>query len=160
MPRYASGRQILTKSLSESDRKFSKFNRPFVIPSMASGPTLILPPSQMHNILNKPESEVDALGAQNDSIQASYTIKDSDIYMNNLQFNIVRKHLTRNIALFSQDVAEELALAFEQYWGTSGEWTSVTVWDSCLKIVARAANRVFVSIPLYIHVNLVNLPSD
>lgn len=133
---------------SEIDGKFSKFNLPFVLPSMASGPIVVIPPSQLKSILSRPESELEAWRSQNETIQASYTIRDEDIYVNNFHVNVIRKQLTRNLESLTQDIVEELALGFQHYWGTSTEWTTVKAWESCLKIVARAANRVFVGIPL------------
>ena len=118
---------------------------------MATGPVVIVPPSQIRHILGRSENEVDAYGSQNESIQAPYTIKDRDIYINNFHVDVLRKQLTKNLHLLTADMAEELALGFEQYWGTSTEWVSVRAWDSVLKIVARAANRVFIGLPLCTH---------
>ena len=115
---------------------------------MAMGPVVIVPPLQIRHILSKPESEVDAYGPQNDSIQAPYMIKDKEIYIKNFHFDVLRKQLTKNLPLFTADMAEEIAFGFEQDWGTSTEWVSVRAWDSVLKIVARAANRIFVGLPL------------
>jgi hypothetical protein len=68
--------------------------------------------------------------------------------MSNIHVNVVRRQLTRNLALTTERVAEELALGFEQVWGTSTEWTTVVLFDSVCKIVARAANRVLLGLPL------------
>lgn len=115
---------------------------------MATGPVVIVPPSQMKHILSKPESEIDAYGPQNETLQAKYTIRNKDIYDNQFHFNIVRKQLTKNLATLTEDIAEELAFGFEHCWGTSTAWTTVGAWESVLNIVARAANRVFVGTAL------------
>ena len=115
---------------------------------MATDTVLIIPPKQTHHILSKPESDVDAYGPQNETIQARYTIGDKEIYLNNFHFSVIRKELTKNLPVLIENIAEELALGFQQYWGTSKEWHKVKAWDSVLKIVARAANRVFIGTTL------------
>ena len=105
------------------------------------------PPSQPHQILDRPV-------CINEKLQASYTVGDEAIYRDSrLHSDIVRKHLTSKLALIFEDIAEELALGFSHYWGTTSDWTRVKVLDSALKIVSRAANRVFVGLPLRAHLN-------
>ena len=110
--------------------------------------SVIIPPLQLHTILNKPENEIEAMDSQNETLQASYTIQDKEIYVNSIHFNVVNKQLTRDIPSFIESIAEELALGFQRYWGTSTEWKTVGAWDTCQKIVARTANRVFLGTTL------------
>lgn len=128
--------------------KYSKANIPFVLPSMAKEPVVIIPPAHLRHILSKPEGEIDAYGPQNETIQAPYTIRDEDIWINNYHFDIVRKQLTKNLPFLADEIAEELAFAFEHYWGSDGDWKNVPAWDSLLQIISRASNRVFIGVPL------------
>ena len=148
MPRLVYRFEILRSLRSDVLSKFSKSNIPFAQPSMATGALVILPPAQVRHILSMPEREIHTAEPQQEVIQAPYTICDPDIYANRFHFDVVRRQLSKNLALFTEDIGEELALGFEQYWGTSSDWTTIRAWDSALKIVARAANRVFVGAPL------------
>ena len=121
---------------------------PFVLPSLAKGPIVIIPPAQVKQIISKPEKEIDARGPQADEIQAQYTIPDKEIRVKQLHLSVVRKQLTKNLPLLTEDIAEELAIGFERHWGSPSKWKSVSVYDSMMKIVSQAANRVFVGIPL------------
>ena len=128
--------------------KFSKSNIPFVQPSMSQGPAIVVPPPQVRRLLSMPESQVEMKDSHRDEIQALYTIRDPDIYNDPFQFSVVRKQLSREIPTFTSDFAEEIATGIQQYWGNSSDWTTVKVWETTLKIVTRASNRVFVGAPL------------
>ena len=105
--------------------------------------SVVVPPPQLHKILNMHEDEIEAMDSQNETLQAPYTVQDKEVYVNSIHFNVVNKQLTRDIPVFIESIAQELALGFERDWGISTEWTSVGAWDTCQKIVARTANRVF-----------------
>lgn len=121
---------------------------PFVLPSLTKGPIVIIPPAQLKQILSKPPSEIDALGPQTEEMQAPYTVRDKEIWINKLHLGVVRKQLTKDLPLLTENIAEELAIGFERHWGSPSKWKAVPAWDSVSKIVSQAANRVFVGIPL------------
>lgn len=61
-----------------------------------------------------------------------------------LQFDVLRRQLTRKLPLLTGPVYDELDRGFKQYWGTDTEsWVEVEAFPTCLKLVTRAANRVF-----------------
>ncbi|KAI9662176.1 MAG: hypothetical protein M1831_002872 [Alyxoria varia] len=117
---------------------------------LGADPTLVLPASDIHSVYAaRPESEVDVWGEMHQMIQAPYTVRDRDIYANNFHMNVVRKQITRSLGLLTADLADEIAVAFKEYFGVDcTEWKTVKLWDCLLKIVARASNRVFVGLPL------------
>lgn len=134
--------------VAEGYAKFSKSNIPFVQPSITMGPVIVVPPPQVRRILSMPESQVELKYSHMDEIQAPYTIRDPDVYGNPFQVGVVRRQLSREIPSFTGDFAEEIGSAIQQYWGTSSDWNAVKVWETTLKIVTRASNRVFVGVPL------------
>ena len=109
---------------------------------------MILPPTVLHDLLNRPDNEIDALEVQIESLQAQYTIPNDRVLRDNYHFDVVRKQITRNLPIMTQGIAEEIDLAFKRYWGTSTEWKSVQLLETCLKIVARTANRAFLGTEL------------
>lgn len=140
----------ITKSAgnaAEGYHRFSKHGLCFVLPSTGTGAIVVLPPSQLH-LLNRSENQVAAFQAQLESIQPHYMIGDKNLYENTIEFDIVRKQLTRDVGYFAAMTVEELDAAFKECWGTSKEWTTIGAWDTCAKIIARAANRAFVGLPL------------
>ena len=121
---------------------------------MAFGNTLVVPQSQIKNVFSRSDSELSAIEAQREVIQAKYTISDKDIYMNEFHLEIIQRQLTKNIPLLTKDIAEELALAFRRYWGVASGWVEIRLLESVLKIVAQAVNRSFLGLPICMPFNL------
>jgi hypothetical protein len=134
--------------------KFTKRDRLFVLPTLAAGPVVILPSNQLH-ILNRPESQVAAHDAQFEIIQPRYTMaRDKELYESTIAagFGVVWKYLTRpkDVGRFTAMMEEELAAGFDECWGTdsSGKYVPIQVFETCVQIVARTANRTYFGLPL------------
>ncbi|KAL9087230.1 MAG: hypothetical protein Q9165_006724 [Trypethelium subeluteriae] len=118
------------------------------MPHFGDDSYVVLPPTKMHELLQKSDAEVDAHIVLNERIQATYTVGD-DISIDNFHFDIVRRHLTRSLPLLVEPIYEELALAFKDKWSVAQDgWTSIKVLSTCTKIVARVASRVFTGVEL------------
>jgi hypothetical protein len=100
------------------------------MPSFDRGGFLVIPPKQLKKVYGLPENKLDAFSSQLTTIQAQYTVEDMDVLRN------------------TKGMAEEVALAFEKYWGSSTTWKSVPVWSTSASVIARSMNRVFVGAPL------------
>ena len=118
---------------------------------MNIAPIVILSPSQIKNVLSRPRDEVDAVGPQLDLIHQEYTLPEKEVYRNGFHWQIFRQELVRKLPLLTQGIAEEIDKAFEQVWGTCGEWTTVYAWNTILKIVSQTSNRAFSGIDLCAH---------
>ncbi|KAH8688015.1 cytochrome P450 [Tricladium varicosporioides] len=143
------------RSFSESQRwafkgyaKYSKANVPFIIPCLDRGNVVMIPPKQLKKVYNLPESILDVYWTQNDTIQTRYTIGDQDIIKNGFQMSVIRNQITRNLAHLTPVIATELKEGFNRYWGDTSEWKELRIWDSCLKLIAGAANGAFCGTPL------------
>ncbi|KAI1120267.1 ent-kaurene oxidase [Nemania abortiva] len=129
--------------------KYSKQNQPFVIPSLDRGPMIVIPPRQIKNLYDLPESVLDIHATQNVTIQTRWTIKDQEVADNDFQISVVRHQITRNLATLTPVIATELKLGFERWWGLdTTHWKEVKIWDSCLKLIAGASNGAFCGQPL------------
>lgn len=125
-------------------------NRPFALQTMwTGGAIVVLPPSQVFNILNKPDSEVTGFNALLDTIQLPYMISDREVYQNVIHFDVVRKKMTkRDIGSLAPTTAEEIDASLRESWGTSTEWKCLNGWDACGRIIAQATLRVLIGLPL------------
>lgn len=103
---------------------------------------VILPNDKLQEVAGAPTDQFDFhLG--NDSATAPIYTTGKDV-QDGPHFNVVRKQLTRRLPLLTADVHEELALGIQDNWKPRADkWTTVKAYDSCMKIVSRAANRVF-----------------
>ena len=113
------------------------------MPQFADDSYVILPTSTLRDLLDKTDAEVDGHIIHNEHVESSYTLGD-DISTDAFQLDVVRRQLTRKLHLFVGTVYSELALGFEDVWKPNhDEWKAIKVFPTCMKIVARAANRVF-----------------
>lgn len=102
----------------------------------------------MKSTYNLPENELAANDTQHETIQSYYLLK-REVMVNAFHNNILGNQLTRSLNALTPALVEEFALAFERNWGSDEkEWRDVVAWQSCIKIIAGGANRVFVGTPL------------
>ncbi|EME80810.1 uncharacterized protein MYCFIDRAFT_139852 [Pseudocercospora fijiensis CIRAD86] len=127
----------------EAYNRLSKHDRPFVIPQWGKEPFLILPQSQMREVYQRPDADVSIMAMLRDNLAVRYT-GDSDIAVGAFHIDLVRHDLTRKLSLFTPDIYDELSLGFQDEWHPkSDEWKPILLYETTIRIVTRAANRVF-----------------
>ncbi|KAK2745533.1 hypothetical protein FQN57_003658 [Myotisia sp. PD_48] len=128
--------------------KYSKRNIPYIMPCIDRGAMVIIPPQQIKKVYDLPESILDVHDIQNETIQTRWTVADQEVANNNFQINVIRNQITRNLKHLTPMIATELEYGFERWWGTGTEWKEINVWESCLQLIAGAANGAFCGAPL------------
>ncbi|KAI1207437.1 ent-kaurene oxidase [Annulohypoxylon truncatum] len=136
------------KWVSEGYAKYSKSNIPFIIPSIERGPTVIVPPRQLKGIYGLPENVLDVHATQDQTLQSRWTIWDKEVANFGIHISVIRHQLTRNLEILTPTIAAEIELGFKRWWGTGKDWKEISVWDTCLKLIAGAANSAFCGKPL------------
>jgi hypothetical protein len=128
--------------------QFSKNNVPFILPKFGNNPVVVLPPSQVRELVRKPDDEVDLHIIHWEQLANRYTSRP-EVYFNPIHLSVVRRQLTRKLPTFSDDLYREMAASFASNWGTEKDSSNkVAVYRSCIKIVSRAANRVLSGVEL------------
>ncbi|KAF3763271.1 cytochrome P450 [Cryphonectria parasitica EP155] len=150
--------RALLRSLTSTQHNvhtgYEKFSRtqklPFALPTVWTGDAVVVLPPSMLDLLHKPDSELRSFEAQIETLGLPYMISDRDVYMNVIHFDVVRKHMGENKDLDSlaAATAEELDIAFRECWGTSKDWTTLNMWDTCGRILTRAAARILIGLPM------------
>ncbi|KAF2194869.1 hypothetical protein K469DRAFT_744639 [Zopfia rhizophila CBS 207.26] len=97
--------------------KYAKSGIPFLILNIRNGPILVIPPSQLKSILGNPERIVEALAPRFENVSTAYTMRDPNIYLSSYGVDLVRKQITKWFSSMAQELAEEVLLAFDEYWG-------------------------------------------
>jgi hypothetical protein len=109
---------------------------------------VVLPPSQVKELVRKPDDEVDLHVIHWEQLANRYTSRP-EVYLNPIHLSVVRRQLTRKLLIFSDDLYREMAASFASNWGSgSSSSDKVAVYRSCIKIVSRAANRVLSGVEL------------
>ncbi|KAF5666421.1 ent-kaurene oxidase [Fusarium circinatum] len=130
--------------------KYSRQNKPFVIPSFRKGKVLILPPAQLKAIYNKREDELLAHDPASEALSFEWTIRDREVYPSNYTVDVIRKWISKRFDEFAAELQEELCVAVDEQFGTSQEWREVKLWPAVQRIFTRGLNRVLVGLPLYL----------
>ncbi|KAI1412115.1 cytochrome P450 [Hypoxylon sp. FL1857] len=133
---------------SEGYIKYIKANSPFVVASMDRGPVLVLQPAQMKKVYNLSDTRLDTNNTTNATIRTEYTVQDQKVVTDDFHINVVRNQITRNLDVLTQPMVTEIERVFERIWGTSSEWKTISVWYSCLTLIARVANSALCGPPL------------
>jgi len=143
--RFRAGMRFLTNSrvmLKEGYEKYNKQGKLFVLPQFSTEPLVVLPADKMTELINLSDDQVDPHIVNQESIATYYTT-GTDV-SDGPHIDVVRRQLTRRLPLLTNDVYDELVLAMHDQWRVSEkEWSTVKPAPTCMKIVSRAANRVF-----------------
>lgn len=140
-----------------ADNGYQDFNKaldqPFALPTpwVRSGAVLVLPPSLLP-LLSRPdktsEGEWTNLPGMIESIQLPCVIK-APVYQKVPQFDVVRRKMAReDVGRLVPTMADEIASAFDNVWGTDAEWTTKDVFETCGKIVSRNLLYILTGLPV------------
>lgn len=110
---------------------------------------VMLPPTGFHHHLSQPDTILDHKSPQNTFLHSKYTISDDRIMAKTFHYEFIRSQLIRRLPLVTQNLHEESSLAFDEIWGKATEsWSEISLIKTCMRIVSRTSNRVFVGAPL------------
>ncbi|KAF9871834.1 hypothetical protein CkaCkLH20_10768 [Colletotrichum karsti] len=133
--------QNLSYAVLEGHQKYP--DTPFIVPS--DPPRVILPMNLHQEVIHADESEFSFGAELYDVFLGRYThIGES----NHDIIGAVRVDLTRNLNAVLQPIQDEMNHAIGQLVGDSGEWKTLNVHKTILRMVGLMSGRVFVGLPL------------
>lgn len=150
LPGYRASRGITNNArqlILDGYSRFSKEKRPFVLPLAGTDGLMLLPPERIHSYLQLSDSEVDINAILKQNIAAAWT-GDEDLGHPPIHLDVIKHQLTRKLHSLTPQVSAELILSLQDEWRVDHEWTPIAASDSCMRIISRAANRVFCGIEL------------
>ncbi|KAI1868025.1 uncharacterized protein JN550_006513 [Neoarthrinium moseri] len=135
--------------LDEGYEKYSKNNRPYVLPYFVNGPQVILPSSDIRWLLDQPDSRLSQEHVNRQFLEADYTFLHANLVKDPVHPDIIKYELTKQIGSFVEDIVDEVELCLRDTWGTDTEnWREVRLYDTMLEAIARMSTRVFIGLPL------------
>ncbi|KAL4756767.1 cytochrome P450 [Aspergillus foveolatus] len=135
--------------VSAGYKAYSRANQAYILPSLDRGAVVVLAPKQAKPIYSLPENILDAHNTQNETVQARWTFIDQKVADNGApHINVIRNQMTRGLGQLIPILAAEISHALQRSWGLGSEWREITIWDSCLEMIAGAGNAVFCGAPL------------
>lgn len=96
-------------------------------------------------LISQPESHLSAKWAQMDALNIPTTFLRPEIGLNPVHEPLIRRDLTSHLDYICGELWGEVGLALQELWGKETEvWRQVNLDYTIRRVVARAANRVFV----------------
>ncbi|KAL4884492.1 cytochrome P450 [Aspergillus karnatakaensis] len=132
--------------LDQGYQQFSKSQKAFVLPSLAEPPWLVLPPSSLRELILKSDADLDHSILHEEQLQIYHTQGALGHHTAEvpLQYDIVRRQLSRQLPLVAEALHDEVDRSFRHYWGSASTATrEINLSETCTNIVIRTANRVF-----------------
>ncbi|KAL6231348.1 hypothetical protein BDW75DRAFT_247936 [Aspergillus navahoensis] len=126
--------------------RYSRFKTAFVLPNIGEPSWLVLPPASLREFLSKPDADLDHNIIHEEQLQIKYTqgALGQRAATIPLQFDVVRRQLTRQLPLVAAALHDELHKSFQDCWGTDTiAPKEISLLATCFKIVTRTANRIF-----------------
>ncbi|KAK5625314.1 hypothetical protein RRF57_001030 [Xylaria bambusicola] len=134
----------LKNLLDEGYAKYSKNDKTYVLPYFINGPQVVLPPSQISWLMEQADDVLSQELVNREFLQADYAFFHANMVDNPVHPDIIQHQLTKKLGNFTDDIADEVLAALDEYWGTdTEEWREVKVYDTMLPIISRISIRVF-----------------
>ncbi|KAF2397290.1 cytochrome P450 [Trichodelitschia bisporula] len=135
--------------IEEGYNTYSKHNLPFILPNLATGPEIILPPRDLKWLLDQPDAILNQNAVNTAFLAADHTMLHPHIIRDTVHGHVIRRELTKNLDSYAAAIVDEIEEALSGTWGRNArDWTDVPAYESLLRVVAAISNRVLVGLPL------------
>ena len=109
----------------------------------------MIPRSEIPWLLSQPDDVLSTSAAHYDSLQGDYAFTSKRILTDLFYEHVIHKYPHRKLPAMIPDLQGEVALGFDEPWGTDTEmWKEVKVGDSIMFMISRAVNRMILGLPL------------
>ena len=131
-------------SVFEAYTEYSKQSKSCIFGSLSED-IIVLPSESVPWMIDQPDSVLCSIDVLKTQLQLEHTFEDPGIVHHPTHHDTIKQDLTRQLANLTEDLIDELTSAFNDGWGRlDGEWNEVCVFQTMMRIVARASNRVLV----------------
>ncbi|KAF4503532.1 cycloheximide-inducible CIP70 (cytochrome P450 family) [Fusarium agapanthi] len=133
----------------EAYHEYLKKGKPVVIPGFGVRIEVYLPQSQMKGVLNQPEYVLDMEQAFAEVDQVRWSLGHEKYVVDAWQGLVVKYDLNRAIEIIANSMKDELHEVFDEQFGTDTDnWKRIDLTKTVKMIVAQAASRFTVGLPL------------
>ncbi|KAK3715252.1 hypothetical protein LTR37_007219 [Vermiconidia calcicola] len=136
-----------TDFVKEGYEKYSKENKPFLVPSFVTWqPEVVLPPSQIRWLVEQPDAVLSIDRCLVKDLEFLYTAPAAWSFTRPFHVEAINK---LRMDLLIEDMSEEVRAGIDQHWGLdTEEWAEVNIEETMLLVLVRITTRVFVGLPL------------
>ncbi|KAL4877358.1 cytochrome P450 [Aspergillus karnatakaensis] len=133
----------------EAYHNYLKKGKAVFVPGFGSRDELLLPPSSMRWVMKQPETVMNPSEAFAEFDQADYSLGHSKYISDSWQGLLVKTELNLVLENIVSAMNDELGVAFDKHFGTDQDnWKSIDLLETARQVVAQAASRFTVGLPL------------
>ncbi|KAL7916890.1 cytochrome P450 [Trichoderma velutinum] len=133
----------------EAYENFIKKGKTVLVPGFGTRTEIIMPQSSLPWVLQQAYDVLNVQKAFLEINQTKYSLADERYWADGWQFHLVKTHLNPILQNLTVGLNEELGYAFDKYFGTDTDnWTELPLQGTIRKVVAAAASRFTVGLPL------------
>ncbi|KAF9873822.1 cytochrome P450 [Colletotrichum karsti] len=137
---------------------YVKKGKAVVLPGLGFRHEVIMPTSSMRWVQTQPEDMLSPTEAFAEVDQVHYALGDSRYVTDAWQGHLVKTDLNAVLENICAAMNNELGAAFDKWFGTSTDWKEIDLFASIRMVVAQAAGRFTIGLPMcrneeYINVN-------
>ncbi len=137
-----------SKETTSNDRQYSRYNKPFILPNLATGAEVILPMSQLRWLLDQPDHILSQAEVNREFLHADWTMLHPNIVRDSVHGPVIRREMTKGLDSYADEVVDEIRDSLKTFWGDKRQWHEVAVYDTMLNVISRISNRALVGLPL------------
>ncbi|KAJ7050787.1 cytochrome P450 [Mycena amicta] len=139
---FSNAQEMFSRAYTENPNGVFRFARPFRWEYVVTGPRRVA------EIAGIPEEVLSFHAGAADSLQTEWTL-GAPIRYDPWHVYTIRGSLTRNLSRCFPEVRDEIVHSFEDVLALDGkEWKNIQALPTCMKVVSRTSNRLFVGLPL------------
>ncbi|KAK7041459.1 hypothetical protein VNI00_009325 [Paramarasmius palmivorus] len=140
------GATVSAKLYMEAYTDYSLKGLVSIVPTWTKGPQVIIPPTMTNWLAHQPSHILNAKDCTFESQQFQWTLQHPEIQHNDMMDLMIKRDLAKSVGQLNDQIVDEINAAMDELFGNdTEEWKEVGIWDSMIQLVARSANRVFIS---------------
>ncbi|KAF3799970.1 Cytochrome P450 monooxygenase tenB [Colletotrichum gloeosporioides] len=132
----------------EAFDNYAKKGKAVVIPGLGFRHEVIMPTSTMRWVLTQPEDQLSPSEAFAEVDQIHYALGDARYVTDAWQGHLVKTDMNLILENVCAAMNNELGIAVDRWFGTETEWKEIDLFSLIRQIVAQAAGRFTIGLPI------------
>ncbi|GKT72858.1 cytochrome P450 [Colletotrichum tofieldiae] len=144
----------------EAYDSYAKKGKPVIIPGLGFRHEVIMPTNSMRWVQNQPETELHLGKAFAEVDQVHWALGHDRYVVDAWQGTLVKTEINAVLENICAALNDELGFAFDKWFGTDPEWKEIDLFESMKMVVAQAASRFTIGLPICRNEEYLNLSTD
>lgn len=112
--------------------KYSKYDKVFVLPNLATGPEVVIPMSQLQWLLAQPDHVLNQNEVNRQFLHADRTMLHPNIIRDMVHARVIRREMTKGLDSYANAIVDETNRSLGLVWGNdTKQWREVAIYETC-----------------------------